>query len=668
TYFLIIIAAIVAVMIRNYGRVTEPDLMRRVKWVAYASAGAILPISTYMIASFLASVSGNSWLMRTPFWYNFNRFENFALILLPVTFGYCVVKHRVMGIDVVLRRGLQYLLAKNSLRFLLLLPWMSLASTLVLHPEMRLKDMFVSASLPFYAGASLAAGASIRYRRQVMQFVDRRFFRDTYDREQILLELIDDMNCASTVDELAQLVKAKLDAALHPISLMLTYNEAHSPKDRLTVALDSCRTAFEVRSSGSRLSQHDRQWLSELGVDLVVPILAGDDRLVGAMLLGEKKSEEPYTKSDRAMLQTVAAQFSAVAENVWLRQRVAEERSVRHEVLARLTAVPSLVKECPACGACFDNDSSRCSRDGAELTLTLPVERIVDSRYRLDRRIGRGSMGTVYEAWDLRLSRRVAVKVLTGRLFGQRPAQRRFEREARLLARLNHDNIVAVHDYGLIDGGGAYLVMEYLDGANLRQELARCGSIPAALAADWIDQLLAGVAAAHAHQVVHRDLKPENVFVSRGQDTLVTVKVLDFGVATLWQGTELNTLTSAGSIVGTLGYMAPEQMLGQPVDARTDIFAIGVIVLEGLNGRHPFAQGPSNEILAAIRRYEPSAPTPELTAILRRCVASEPDRRYGSVDELRNDLSPALRVYCTLMAADSAAPTSTLAVARSQSL
>jgi len=141
-------------------------------------------------------------------------------------------------------------------------------------------------------------------------------------------------------------------------------------------------------------------------------------------------------------------------------------------------------------------------RDGIDLTLTLPVPRIIDGKYRLDRLIGRGGMGAVYEARDLRLGRDVAVKVMIGGQFGREAALRRFRREARAVARLNHPNIVALHDFGELEGGGAYLVMERIHGASLRAELRRAGSFKPADAAEWFDQVLDGLNAAHEHGVV----------------------------------------------------------------------------------------------------------------------------------------------------------------------
>src|SRR5690606_19773968 len=160
-----------------------------------------------------------------------------------------------------------------------------------------------------------------------------------------------------------------------------------------------------------------------------------------------------------------------------------------------------------------------------------PAPRTVGGRYRLDRRLGTGGMGAVFEAHDLRLERTVAVKVLLGRAFGRRAALRRFHREARAAARLSHPNIVSVHDYGSLEGDGAFLVMERVRGVTLRERLAGAPAMATSEAADWFDPVLAALVAAHEAGIVHRDVKPENVMGRCDPPTVGSVKLLDLGLA-----------------------------------------------------------------------------------------------------------------------------------------
>ena len=164
--------------------------------------------------------------------------------------------------------------------------------------------------------------------------------------------------------------------------------------------------------------------------------------------------------------------------------RISKERKIKREVLARLEdQAINLVKECPECGACFDSASEFCETDHNELTLSLPVERTIEGKYRLDRLLGKGGMGAVYEAMDLRLDRRIAIKIMLGSMFGDRTALRRFEREARASARLNHPNIITVYDYGVTGTEGAYLVMEMVSGVNMRSVIEQERVIAPAVAA-----------------------------------------------------------------------------------------------------------------------------------------------------------------------------------------
>jgi hypothetical protein len=333
------------------------------------------------------------------------------------------------------------------------------------------------------------------------------------------------------------------------------------------------------------LSRRQAGWFRDRGIALIVPITDPADRLVGALLLGEKKSEEPYSAADRQLLGAVARQAAVARENLRLRARVGAELRIRHDVLARLDGrLPDLLKECPACGACFEGAADRCSADGRLLVLSLPVARTIDGRYRLDRLIGKGGMGAVYEARDVRLDRTVAVKILLGRAFGQQAALRRFRREARAAARVSHPNLVPMYDYGSLEGEGAYLVMERVHGLTLRAELERANAMTPVGAADWFDQVLAGVSAAHAAGIIHRDLKPENVMGRRDASGALTVKILDLGLVKLRTGDPpvSGSMTAEGMIMGTPGYMAPEQSLGREVDHRTDIYAIAIMLVEAL--------------------------------------------------------------------------------------
>jgi len=252
-------------------------------------------------------------------------------------------------------------------------------------------------------------------------------------------------------------------------------------------------------------------------------------------------------------------------------------------------------------------------------------------------------MGEVYRARDTRLGRDVAVKVLPEALANDTDRLRRFEQEARTIAALNHPNILGIHDIGAHDGA-PFLVSEFLEGQTLRETLVS-GPLPVRRAIEYAHGIAEGLAAAHDKGVVHRDLKPENVFVTRDG----RIKVLDFGLAKLVTPDENHeaavTLTSPatlpGMVMGTVGYMSPEQVRGESIDLRSDIFSFGAVLYEMLTGKRAFKRETSAETMTAILREEPQALSdagglgpPELQRILARCLEKNVARRFQSASDL----------------------------------
>ena len=272
--------------------------------------------------------------------------------------------------------------------------------------------------------------------------------------------------------------------------------------------------------------------------------------------------------------------------------------------------------------------------------------------YRIVAAIGAGGMGEVYRAQDTRLGRDVAVKVISRTLLNDPEALRRFEQEARAAGMLNHPNILAIYDIGT-EGDVRYIVSELLEGESVRARI-RQGPIPARKALDYGAQVARGLAAAHDRGIIHRDLKPENLFITRDGH----VKILDFGLVKL-AGPRLPTQpaddtsptlpvapTDPGRILGTVGYMSPEQIRGNPGDGRSDIFAFGAILYEMLAGRPPFRGDSPIETLNSILKDDPpdffelSLRVPAaLDRVVRHCLEKNPDDRFQSARDLAFDLS-----------------------------
>jgi serine/threonine protein kinase len=281
----------------------------------------------------------------------------------------------------------------------------------------------------------------------------------------------------------------------------------------------------------------------------------------------------------------------------------------------------------------------------------------VDS-YEILAPLGSGGMGEIYRARDTTLRREVAIKILPGYWARDPDRLRRFAVEAQAAAALNHPNIVSIFHVGQCDGA-PYIVTELLQGENLRERL-QGGPARTREVLDWGIELARGLGAAHSAGIVHRDLKPENIFITRDG----RIKILDFGLAKMEAAeaaAALQTATSPGHVLGTVGYMSPEQVRGETADARSDIFAVGLVLYEMLTGRRAFQKATSAETMTAILREDPPALSdsgvmapPGLQRILHRCLTKSPEQRFQNA----SDLSFALEALSDSSASITAAPES----------
>ncbi len=306
-------------------------------------------------------------------------------------------------------------------------------------------------------------------------------------------------------------------------------------------------------------------------------------------------------------------------------------------------------KTCPQCGQTYDFEQRFCPRDGS--TLRAPagsnlVGSVLADRYHIVRRIGEGGMGQVYLAEHVKMRRRSAVKVLHQGMVNDPDAIARFNREASNASQIQHPNVAAIYDFGETEDGLIYLAMEFIDGEPLRKIIERQGALPAIQAADITRQVGDALEAAHEMGIVHRDLKPDNIMIARGRNGEDVAKVVDFGIAKATTGDD-QKVTRTGLAIGTPEYMSPEQLSGDSLDNRTDIYSLGLVAFNMLTGQLPFPAVSSREAMIARLTERPRtlaeikddvAWPAELQTIMDRALASRPQDRYAHAGDFGRDL------------------------------
>ncbi len=312
---------------------------------------------------------------------------------------------------------------------------------------------------------------------------------------------------------------------------------------------------------------------------------------------------------------------------------------------------------CPSCG--HRGEAERCPNDGFPMvdedhfhddeTEELLAGKVFGGRYRVDAIVGAGGMGRVYRATHLNMQQTVALKVMRKELSGQRTAVKRFFHEARACSKLQHHHTIKVHDFGVAEDGNAYLAMEFLKGRPLDAVLASSGALGTERAVHIAKQVCKSLEEAHEHGIVHRDLKPANIFLVDMAGERDYVKVLDFGLAKLVEGSETaESLTGSGMVVGTPAYMSPEQVNGDDLDGRSDIYALGVVLYQMLSRRLPFEGKKTTEMLVKRLTVDPTPLEQRLPAgrsvpgwlceLVHRMLARRVDDRPATVAEVRTCL------------------------------
>lgn len=310
------------------------------------------------------------------------------------------------------------------------------------------------------------------------------------------------------------------------------------------------------------------------------------------------------------------------------------------------------MKECPACRRCFPDEVNHCPQDGDETTPSLLGEPILDARYQLERRLGQGGMGVVFQARHIFLKTSHAIKVILPDLVGNDPMLvTRFRQEALAAAAIRHQNIIAVTDFGVVRGTMPFLVMEFVNGRSLHDMLAEEGAMPPARALELISAIGAGVAAAHRQNIVHRDLKPLNIMTQDKMSVAEGLKILDFGLAKIKSGELLGSFIQAktSGLMGSPFYMAPEQWSDDEPDARADIYSMGIILYQMLAGDVPFK---GSSIPSIMKKHLTLSPpslksrgvqvAPQIEAVVRHALEKEIGARVPTVEAFLGELRHAI--------------------------
>ena len=581
-----------------------------------------------------------------------------VFLAMPASFAYAILRHRLFDLRLIIRQGLRYALARRSVDALVPVLGALLLADVIVHRDQPLLSLITTRGWWYLliAGALLL----VRSRREEwLTRVDRRFFRERYDAHRLLTSIAEQVGRASSFDVIAPSIARQIDEALHPTFVsVLTHRAASAsfssdaarvPEESGPVALPASLTVIKVLSVLRKplaLSLGDTAWVRHqlpleertlllgYGIELLVPIwsLSPAELPLGLIAIGPRRSDEPYGQEDLELLTTIAHAVGAL--------------------LQRSSDGEQGLAQCERCGRCYEGETAFCAHDNQRLTRTRGTI-VINGRYRLESRLGRGGMGTVYVAMDTDLDRPVAVKVIREDVTSPLDLDSRFRREARAAASFAHPHVVRVYDFGVERSGRPFLVMELLEGTTLRERLASGAPINRPEVLHILRGVCSALAAAHSRALVHRDLKPENIYLQR-HATGIVPKVLDFGLAKALHGehtpadsTELGT--SAGMLVGTLEYMAPEQVAGDEVNPAWDLWAVSVIAYEMLTGRHPFRRAagfgydvPSDSVPTAVEEGH-SALAPGIDAFFRRALSRNPPDRPAKADELLTAIEQVLQ-------------------------
>lgn len=658
-YWVVYMIAAVGLAIANYRHLRGSNERRRVRLIFVGLCFALAANLPRVVLG-LGPLS-STWLGGIVTSPGASMAAAMASLSIPTSFAVAITRDRLFDIRILIRQGVRYAIARGVLISIAPALAAVLAGDLAFHADQPLSRVLHERGWIYGSIAGIGIAAHVT-RKRWLDAIDRHFFREKYNAEQLLRESVQIVRDAGSFIEASGVVVGRIETALHSEFVGVFIRDPGEPEFHMVASAGAAARHLRVRpdrkvvsllrvlgkpldASGGRagwleqLPPDEVQWIEQERIELFISIQALEDWHEAFLLLGRKRSEEPYSRDDREVLQAIAAGLA-----LSFTRRSGTELELRK------------FRECPTCGACEELDKSVCKNDGSQL-ITCNFARLLTGRYRIERRIGAGGMGAVYESADLVLQRRVAVKLIREELAASPVAIARFEREARIAATFSHPSVVTVFDFGVADDARPFLVMELLHGGTLRKKLREERRVDVESALSVLNAVCAGVQAAHQHGLIHRDLKPENIFLTREG-----VKIVDFGLSKLLApafddstAPTMTMLTAAGTIAGTLDYMTPEQLDGAAPSISWDIWALGVISYEMLTGTRPFAGTDASAVRTAIRHGNfvpvsaimPDAPD-RLSGFYERVFSLDPECRPISVMALLKDLSAAFAARVSL--------------------
>lgn len=653
-------------------RVETAANRRKVAWFVASIGLALTPM---LVAVLLTPVIP---ALGTPLWRaRVGVIVYIALASIVPTTAYAVAVQHVLDLHLVIRRTIQYGLAKTSVWCAILLPLLYLLLDIYRYRGLRVGD-YLTVRQPIQPLIlSLVSFAVLTYRHQILRHVDRWFSRESADHTESLARLERGLRSARTIRDISTVLKREIERAISPRSVavlmiderggqLVSLESAVPPLRQGSALLDllrSVRTEIQLsyRADGpvaGLLPPNDRAWLSGTGFGLFSPLIGSPGTLLGVVGIGEGSNGLPYTERDCMLITAMSGQAALKLENSQLRERApAGTRSDPIGTIADWENEPA--ERCPECKSMWRPGTRHCSCGVATVEAALPLN--VKGKFQVERFIGSGGTGVVYLAVDLALDRKVAIKTL--------PAIRlkhasRLHREARAIANVLHPNLALI--YGAEEWKGTpLLIFEYLEGGTLLDSLVR-GPITLEEVIDLGTLLADALDRVHGSGVLHRDIKPSNI----GYTSAGVPKILDFGLAAIldrsrsdgtlpavlpsdpgliaelaWGAEPSASLTVTQQLVGTPLYLSPEALAGQVPQPSFDLWGLSLVLYQAFAGRHPLAGESMVDLVKRIQRgslpdirdFRPECPA-VFAGFLNDALSPVASRRPATAAELRTRL------------------------------